>query len=85
MQSSSIDGETCFGLKIVAHFFKNFFARVASHLSDKLPSGFNLFHTDSQMFQQWHRESYLNTFGFHSEGKQPLMSRKLLTSLGTLS
>ena len=49
-----IDGETCFDPKMVANCFNNFFTTVASNLVDKLPSSFNLFHTESPTFQNFY-------------------------------
>ena len=41
-----IDGETCLDPKKVANCFNGFFTTVASKLVNKLPSSFNLFHTE---------------------------------------
>ena len=49
-----INDETCFDPKIVADYFNNFFTSIASNLVDKLPACFNLFHTESQTFQQYY-------------------------------
>ena len=50
-----IDGETCFDPKKVANCFNGFFTTVASNLVDKLPSSFNLFHTESSTFQNFYK------------------------------
>ena len=48
------DGETYFDPKKVANCFNNFYTTTASNLVEKLPSPFNLFHTDSPTFQEFH-------------------------------
>ena len=50
-----IDGETCFDPKKVANCLNKFFITVASNLVDKLPSSYNLFHTESSTFQNFYR------------------------------
>ena len=45
-----IYGETCFDPNKVANCFHIFFTTVASNLVDKLPSRFNLFHTEYPTF-----------------------------------
>ena len=50
-----IDGETCFDPKKVANCFNKFSTTVASNLVDKLPSSFNLFHTESPTFQIFYK------------------------------
>ena len=50
-----IDGETCFDPKKEANCFNGFFTTVASNLVDKLPSSFNLFHTESSTIQNFYK------------------------------
>ena len=50
-----IDGETCIDLRKVANCFNKFFITDASNLFDKLPSSFNLFHTESPTFQIFYK------------------------------
>ena len=50
-----IDGETCFDPKKVTNCFNKFSTTVASNLVDKLPSSFNLFHTESPTFQNFYK------------------------------
>ena len=54
-----IDVETCFDPKRVANCFNGFFTTVSSNLVDKLSSSFNLFHTASSTFQNFHKVKML--------------------------
>ena len=51
-------------LKKVANCFNNFFTTFASKLVDKLPSSFNLFHTESLTFKQFYVRKHVQSDEF---------------------
>ena len=73
-----IDGETCFDPKKVANCFYGFFTTVAPNLVDKLPSSFNLFHTESSTFQNFYK-------GKNVEDDEFMLAVRFIKNLGPKS